>query len=105
MKKIGTKIVKNDLTGELANVNVIDILSVSNENGGAVQILPYEGGGGEKGAILQFITPIRKVDYRNGKPYPRALAWRSKNQLVTAVAVRQGALEAIRKMLNDLAER
>jgi len=51
---------------------------------------------------LKFIGPIKPEDFANGKPKPRANAYRKKGKLVTVVPLLPDTAEAIRRMLNKL---
>lgn len=64
----------------------------------AVHLFLEEDGSG----CIEFESPIENGELKNGKPIPRAVAIRRKNQIITTISLSKDALYALQKLLNNM---
>ena len=58
--------------------------------------------GDDLGGGLEFRSPIKKEDFRNGEIKARGVTVRRKNQLITSIGLSKEALIVLRDLLNQL---
>ena len=54
---------------------------------------------------LEFIRPIQKSDYKDGKIVPQTVLIRHKNQLITQIYISNEAARALRKLTKKIVRR